>query len=70
MDKKVLIDTLGWGLLLWFIGYVLDGYCNRRRLRLYRFVIETGDILQAGCVRLLRADVCKPAYCFLVEKAW
>ncbi|MFZ0004369.1 hypothetical protein [Methanoregula sp.] len=23
MDKKVLIDTLGWGLLLWFIGYVL-----------------------------------------------
>lgn len=23
MDKKLVIDTLGWGLLLWFIGYVL-----------------------------------------------
>jgi hypothetical protein len=23
MDKKSLIDTLGWGTLLWFIGYVL-----------------------------------------------
>jgi hypothetical protein len=23
MDKKVLIDILGWGILLWLIGYIL-----------------------------------------------